>query len=350
MPINLPYIVSGTITLSDASNPSGIKIIARNDTTIENINVTTDSNGQYVLDIGNLTSGYQIGQSITIIVNSGLESGESSFTISASESNQTVNITTSEIVDSSDVTYASIQDVYDELDGKTSTDISAERVRNNILRAEAEIDKKTGTSFKSNTITDEIYDISLETLYVSHNINSQGGLARADNFILGGTRVKLTHRPILAISALSKNSGGATSADSWELLSQQSGSGGDFALYKKKGVVEWLQNTPNLQRRSFRTTYTWGLDRTATDRETIMTIELVKELCVLSAIRQILFSKGSASQFSSIDNISLESISISKGIGDSVTYTKEINERIEGLYMKLGVLTSFDIGQEGADY
>ena len=37
---DLPYVVSGQVTDSNGTNPSGVRVVARNDRTIENINVT----------------------------------------------------------------------------------------------------------------------------------------------------------------------------------------------------------------------------------------------------------------------------------------------------------------------
>ena len=248
IPINLPYQVLGTITDSNGSNPEGISVVIRNDRSIENIEVVTDANGNYLGDLANLTSGYIIGDQITVISRYGLEDGNSSFT-TTNEASHTVDITTSEILDSTDVSYCTLSEVYAELDGKTTSDISAERVRNNILRAEAEIDHKTGTSFKSNTETDEVYDCNFENLYISPNYHLGGGLSRADGGISAGTRTALKHRPIVSVTSLSTNGSGATSVDDWTARTEHTGTvAGDYSVYRKKGIIEWLQNTPAANR------------------------------------------------------------------------------------------------------
>lgn len=350
--LNLPYQIDGTITDSNSNNPSGVTIVIRNDRTVETISTTTNSSGQYLQDLGNLSSGYNIGDQITVIARFGLEDGEGSFTTISTEAAHTVDITTSEIIASTDAQYATITEVYNELDGKTTSDISAGRVRDALFRAEAEIDRRTGTSFKSNTITDEIYDINLENLYPGPNRTLNIGLARADAGITSGTRLKLKRRPIIAVSSLSKNSAGATSVDDWTELTEHTGTvAGDFTKYKRKGVIEWLQNTPALQRRSIKITYTWGIDRDSTDPEDVRTMELVRKLTIFITVRNILTTKGSSSQFDSVDNIALESISITKGIGGASTYLDNLKDQIDMLYKELGTLASgWGMGLIGADY
>ncbi len=349
MPQNMPYQVYGTVTLSDGSHPSGVKVVVRNDRTIQNITTTTDGSGKYLVDIANLTSGYSIGDSITVIVRDGLEEGSDSFTILSTESTQEVDITTSEILDSSDVAYCTITEVYNELDGKTSSDISANRIRDYILRAESEIDARTGTSYKSNTVTNEIYDINGENIYLSANRSSLG-LARADGRLMAGARLKLSNRPVIAISSMYKNSAGDIGVDSWEALTQHTGTvAGDYTLYKNKGIIEFLQNAPNIQRRALKVTYTWGLDRTSTDSKVKRKIELVRQLAILIAVRQCLSTKFSGSQFDNVNDISVDVISIRSGAGET-GYLENIKLRIDEIYALLGTSKEWSMGLEGADY
>ena len=341
-----PFIISGTITLSDATNPSGARVTIRNDRTIESDNTITDSNGKYIYDLSNITKGYTQGDSVTIIFAYGLEYVESTFTVSGAE--KTVDLTSTETLASADAKYATISEVYDELDDKTSSDISAGRIRDYLIRAEAEIDARTGTSFKSNTSTDEVYDLTYENLYYSPNRHLNIGLARSDGGISAGTRIKLLHHPIISITSLSKNGAGATSVDDWTALTEHTGAvAGDFSVYKTTGIIEWLKNTPNMQRRAFKTTYTWGIDRDTTDAEDLRKIELARQLAILITVRQILQSKGSGSQFDGTDSVSLGEIAISKGIGEAGNYIENIKKRIDELFMELGRLTGYNMGLSG---
>ena len=338
---NLPYIVSGTITDSDSNNPEGIKIVIRNDRTIETISVTTDSNGLYGGDLANFASGYNISDQVTVIARYGLEDGSSSFTTASDEAAHTVDITTSVILDSADISYCTITEVYNELDGKTTSDISSERVRDSILRAEAEIDNKTGTSFKINTETDEFYDLNNETAWMSPESRSGFGAPydlRADSGFGGGRdTIKLKHRPILSVTSLSRNTASVTGTDSYEVLTEQSGSGGDFIVSKDYGTISFINKMPYFNKmRSFKISSTWGLDRTSTARDDVMKRELVRELCILLAARQILTSKGHSVNFDSQENISLESISITLNNAGFTTYLTYVNERINELFESLG--------------
>jgi len=339
---DFPYIVKGRVTDSNSTNPSGVKVVARNDRTIENINTTTDASGDYILDLANLSSGYNIGDQITIIVRDGLEEGDGSFTITSSETVQTKNITTSEILDSSDVAYCTITEVYDELDGKTTTDISANLIRDKILRSEAFIDLKTKTSFKSNTVTDEFYDTSDETMWLSPESKIGFGAdynSRADSGVSGKfDTFHVKNTPVISITSLSKNTGSATGADSFTSLTQQSGSGGDYILNPDKTTITFVDNAPYFgKKRSFKMTYTWGLNRSSTDRNDIAKRECVRELAILLTVKQILGQKGNRSQFDSQDNISLESITITTSVTQLRSYLENITSRINELFGELGV-------------
>jgi len=165
IPQNLPYVVYGTVTDSNSALVASIRVTARNDTSGETTNATTNASGEYAIDLANLTSGYVNTDRITIICSYGLEEQESSFLISADT--HSVNLTLVVRTESTDVTYCQLQDVYDELDGKTTSDISYNRVRKAILRAEAEIDERTKSKFSATLVSDEIYDFNQYTSYKS---------------------------------------------------------------------------------------------------------------------------------------------------------------------------------------
>ena len=165
MPLNLPYLVSGKITDTDSTNPNNAKVVLRNDTNGEQIHVFTDSAGDYVADLGNLSSGYTNTDRITIICSFGNASKESSFLIS--DDTHFVDLTLVTVLESSNATYCQVQDVLDELGDKTTSDISYRRIVNSILRAESEIDERTNTSFKVTRVTDEYYDLDQYTSYKS---------------------------------------------------------------------------------------------------------------------------------------------------------------------------------------
>ncbi|GAJ13951.1 unnamed protein product, partial [marine sediment metagenome] len=64
---SLPFPVHGTITDTDDSNPSGARVVLRDDRTGEKINTTTNASGQYALDAANLASGYMDTDRLTVI-------------------------------------------------------------------------------------------------------------------------------------------------------------------------------------------------------------------------------------------------------------------------------------------
>lgn len=164
---SLPFVIFGTITDTDSTNPSGAKVVMRNDRTGEKINTTTNSSGEYTLEAANLASGYMETDRLTIICAFGDADNESSILISDYDGGTTVNLTLTTVAESSDTYMAQVQDVLDELGDKTTSDISYERIRKIILRAEAEIEERTETAFQPTVVTDEIYDFDQYTGYKS---------------------------------------------------------------------------------------------------------------------------------------------------------------------------------------
>ena len=335
MTINLPYPVYGTITDTDATNPNGAKVILRNDRSGEKINTTTNSSGQYLLDAGNLTSGYVNSDRLTVICAFGDADKESSFLISDNLGGKTVNLTLETIAESSDLTYCQVQDVLDELGDKTTSDITYERIRKIVLRSESIIDERTKTKFASTTVTQEVYDFNQYTSYKSPDQL----ISRSNDMLVGSRndhwttffndRFKLNKAPILSITTLQRNNAGPSATDDWETLTQQTGSSGDFLVDLDTGLITFVDQVPAFGQRKLRVTYNYGYSTVP---------KVVERLCILLSIKDVLMSKGQSSQFDSIDNISLEGISISKGVGNTITYFKWLNEEIERLWKDVGDL------------
>ncbi len=313
-------------------------VTASNGTTGETTTANTNGDGLYAVDLANLTNQWTVGDVITLTATPSGERGTGTHTILADSASATVNITTAAL---SSATYCSIQNVRDEIDNVSSSDISDARIENNILRAEAEIDLRTKTSWKSNAVADEFYDTNEETMWTSPErglgISASGRSRNDDGFGYNIDTVKIRQRPILNVTSLSKNNAATTESDSFTTLTEQSGSGGDFIVSTKYGTITFVNDKPFYgKKRAFKVSYNWGLDRTATDNNTLRKMALVRELCVLLSVRQIVTMKGTTSQFSSIDSISLESIAITKNIAQTTTYLRWINEKVEQLYGILG--------------
>ena len=91
MPIT-PYVVNGTAIDGSSSVVSNTVVIAHNTTTDERTSTTTNSLGQFILDLANLTSGYSTGDAITVYIRNNGFVGETSFTLSGES--YTANIST----------------------------------------------------------------------------------------------------------------------------------------------------------------------------------------------------------------------------------------------------------------
>src|SRR3990167_5331666 len=90
----VPYIVFGVITDIDSNLVTSTRVTAHDTTSGERIGISTNSLGQFVLDLANLASGYTLGNSITVYVRQNGYAGETTFTLSG-EGGVQKNITTS---------------------------------------------------------------------------------------------------------------------------------------------------------------------------------------------------------------------------------------------------------------
>lgn len=309
---NLPFIVSGVVTDSTAATPEGVRVTVRNDRTVEVLHATTDANGQYIVDLANLTSGYQSGDSITAIVGYGIESGESTSTITGGS--LTLHVTLTITTTSAEISYCTVTDVWDALDEKTASDISAEDVKNIIRQAEAELDLMTNRTFTARTITDEIYSWNHDNTFISREARSYGtvtnALQRSDQMFTGGNTIYLAQQPVSSVTSISRNFASLTEADNWQSVSVNSGSGGDVIFHRPTGALQFLRNTPPMGHpRAMKVTYVAGIASDTTDPTLQRILQVVKKATVYLAVNMILKRKLDAARFDDPDDIEVDVIS-----------------------------------------
>lgn len=336
------YIIYGTLYEDDGTTPvASATVKARNESTAETISVTTNSLGQFLFDLSNLASGWTDRDTVTIYTIYTNYEGAESVTIDTS-SGYTINqdVTLSEVEDSEDINYATVQEIWDELDGKTSDDLSSKRVIRAIQWAESLINLKTGTSFKVNTETDEVHTVDRYSIETSpdylDSINPMANL-RADTMRNQvQNRVKTNRKPIIAITSLSKNGASGVEADSWTALTEQTGSGGDFIVADyNDGIIDFLNNYPRLGKRSWKLTYTWGHNPDSTDPKVLDRIKVVNRLTVLLASKNTITTKSTGSMFDSTRDVKIGSIEVKAGAGSSKTYLQSIEPEIKELWNQL---------------
>ena len=326
-----PYVLQITITESGGSAADSATVTARNETTNETISTSTNSLGQAVLGLENLASGYLQSDRITIYCSHQSEFGESSFTVS--EDIHIFNITLAAIEDSELINYCTVQDVWDELGDKTSSDITAHRVVKSIQRAESEIEEQTSSAWRQVTVTNEIIDFNLETSYKSaEQLVSVPILDRRDYWNINfNDTIKLGFSPIVSITTLERNTANENGTDSWESLTEQTGSGGDFITYKPEGLVKFVRNVPRFGKRALRVTYVYG--RTSVPK-------VVEDLTIFLAVKKIMFSKINESQYDNPKTISVDGLTVQGNISSGTAYMKFINTEIDRLWAKVGSLKS----------
>ena len=342
---NLPLIIYGQITESGIG-VNAITVKCRNESTNNVGTVATDSDGLYLFDLSDTSKfadGYTDGQQITVYTIYSNFEGQVTFTIAIPIYGYEKNIVLSAVTDSELIDYCTVQDVYDELDAKTSSDISTARIIKAIQRAEGLIDLKTSTSFKKVTVTDEVHSVNrytieasaeyLDTINLPYNTRTDywgGGIQNS---------VKTNYSPIVSITSLSTNSGGFNSADSWTARTEQTGSSGDYLIADANiGVIDFVNNYPKLGYRSWKITYVYGYDRDSTNRRIISLLKVVERLTIILACKSIITTKSTGAMFDSTRDVKIGAIEIKAGAMSGVQYLKSIEPEITELWREIGEL------------
>lgn len=225
----------------------------------------------------------------------------------------------------------------------TTTSPTTTQVAQWIEEAEAEIDEMTESSFTSVTTTDSIIPFTDETTFVVPTTNFFSGNVRSDraldsfhnSFFLQDT-CGVQRRPIVSITNLCSNqsSSKGTAADSFTALTQQTGSGGDFIVDCRTGRVTLFDCKPQYGHpRGIKTTFVYGYSSTVPT--------LIKTLATKMVARRVIKAKIDSSNFTQVDNVSLETLSVTKNTQQMVVYLKSLDDEIKEL--KKEVIGNFKI-------
>ena len=179
----IAYDTNGTTVLS------GVRVICRNVTNNETLSANTETDGSFAFDAANFTSGYSIGDEISLFTSYGNYYDERIFTISGGSKSQNLTlryeITTAAV-------YCSVTDVrrFTAVDTSEFADIA---IYDMIKRVTSRIDELTGRTWKGvQTKTDEYYDgDDTDLLWLNQtDIQSVTAVSIDDN--LDGTYTSIT--------------------------------------------------------------------------------------------------------------------------------------------------------------
>ena len=341
--VGLPILIYGTVTESSVGVDT-ITVKIRNNTTNNVGTATTNSSGLYLIDLSDdnyFPKGYAVGDQITVYTIYSNFEGEETLTLASNVYGYQQDVTLSAVTDSELIYYCSVQNVYDELDEKTATDISTTRIVNAIQRAEGLIDLKTGTAFKEVTVTDETHTVDRYSIDISPDAldtyASAYNLRRDTWFGATSNRVKTNYTPIVSITSLSLNAAGFNAADSWTEKTEQTGSGGDYLIEDADaGIIDFITTFPRIGKRSWKITYVYGYDRDSTDRHVIAILKCVERLTILLACKSIITMKSTGSTFDSTQDVRIGTIEVRAGAMTGKAYLNSIEPEIKELWQELG--------------
>lgn len=223
-----------------------------------------------------------------------------------------------------------------------STTPNTTQVATWIEEEESIVDERTGTTFTAGTAS------AIVMPFNEHNVHSKSKTFYTESLRADTQRLSSSNsvflldskdnpvKPVISISSLERNTaGGTTSSDSWDSLTENTGSGGDFTFDPTTGLLTFHQNRP-----------TFGLDRGIrwSGNYGYSSVPLkVQMLTTKLVARRILKSKAKGSMFGSVDSISIESLSIRKDFGGMVNYLQDLDREIEDLFKEISGTFSADI-------
>lgn len=218
----------------------------------------------------------------------------------------------------------------------TTTKPTTAQVATWITEAQAEIDELAGTKFEARTVTSAIIPFNKDTAFTDdshlywYNLFRQVPLGYTYNAIfLQDTNGAQQRRPITCICCLDINNSAVngTQADSFVALTQNTGSGGHYIADFETGKVVFLCCVPLYGHpRAIRTTFIYGYASVPA---------VVQMLATKLVARRVIGAKAKTSQFASVDSISLDGVSISKNIGSTTIYLKNLDDEIKSLKQDL---------------
>ena len=180
-----------------------------------------------------------------------------------------------------------------------------------IDEVEAEIDLETGTSFTTNTVTDEYYDYQ------------------------GGNRLILKNKPIISISALAYNENGLGESASWISLTE--GYANDYLLYKSPALIKLhsLNYSVPYGNQVIKTSYTWGITDTKYTK-------LVQRIATLMVVERILDMKMAKIRSKSPLDMNIGELSIRHSFASVKTQKEVYWNKLERLIQSLGNIKTYN--------
>lgn len=191
-----PYTIGGFVYDSDGTTVlANVRVSILNNSTDESGTALSNASGEYLFDIANLTSGYSIGDEISIYASYGRLYHEYVFTVDTNGyylQNITIDLDLETAVQ---YTSAAAIRAFTKVQESEWTDANINEM---IKMATAEIDLDTGRTWKGiQTVTDEYYDGNdADTLWLNHT-DLQSVTSVAIDSSQSGTYMTVTTSPFV---------------------------------------------------------------------------------------------------------------------------------------------------------
>lgn len=215
----------------------------------------------------------------------------------------------------------------------SSTSPTDTQVNTWIGEADALVNLKTDRKWGTNTVTDAVFAISEDTSYTYYRLPNMRGERIVGNltFQLRDSR-NLPIKNILSITSLYINTAAENNADNWTLLTENTGSGGDFILDRVTGKITLLQTYLYNTKRSFKWSGTYGGDATSDEYSVIHTIST--KLVAIRVLRALVNTKAKKVT----TRLSIGSIALERGITELQGWINSLKADVEELFGVLGVM------------
>jgi hypothetical protein len=167
----VPFPISGKVYNTDGTTPlANVLVLCKNVTNNEDLSQLSSASGDFIFEASNFTSGYSVGDEISLFASYGNYYTEEVFIISGGSKEQDLTL---DIKVEPAALYCSIIDIR-EFTNISSSEFSDASVYDMIKRVTARIDELTGRTWKGiQTVTDEYYDGDDTDLLPLRNVDLQ---------------------------------------------------------------------------------------------------------------------------------------------------------------------------------
>lgn len=275
----MPYVFRIIVYDTDGTTAmANLRTYLRNESTNEQTYANTNSSGEVVFNLGNLTEDWSRGDKFTYyVMYRGYES-YATYTIPSTGGGYNTTLTLTALTTAPSLRYFTVQDFLDYFNINIYADDLDKGIKTQqIIKIGEMVEKKIDSD------TNRVFDDNSGDYYSVTNEYHDSTLYNQKDFYLD-------HRPIYAITKVQTTDSAEGSSVTWDTVYDLSGGTGQtyyFDYDKKTGRLSILKSTyrTDIRRAALRCTYTYGTSTTPADIKELAIVETGLRLLGASVVK-----------------------------------------------------------------